>query len=381
MKAWNVFAIILAWILSIALVVMLIAAPLALSALSMLNPDNIVEIVGQVMVDSAASAAAQPREIYTVKTLSAEAETTEESANDNVTDGLMQSIQGIVGDEVSAELVDKVLTSDAMSELLGAYTQDIANAFVGKEGQQQFTPELVVKVVQENLDEIVEILEESGTPLTEEEKDAFKSQLQTAVEENAEKIVEEMPTPEEVKESLLSNNEEMALAFAVLAKKNQIKGAIVGIIVLLSALIFGLRYPGLRGMRWLSTNLFTAGGFNVLISVVLGLSASAVKGAATGINAMDASPVEGIIGMMLDQLSKGVIIRTAIIFVAAIVLLVGYILLKPFVRKKTVKAEEPAVEEVIPETVPAPVVVGQEVVAEETAEEQPAEEPAPAEEI
>ena len=386
MKALNVFAIILAWILSIALVVMLIAAPLALSALSMLSPDNIVEIVGQVMVDSAASAAAQPREIYTVKTLSAEAETTEESANDNVTDGLMQSIQGIVGDEVSAELVDKVLTSDAMSELLGAYTQDIANAFVGKEGQQQFTPELVVKVVHENLDEIVEILEESGTPLTEEEKEAFKSQLQTAVEENAEKIVEEMPTPEEVKESLLSNNEEMALAFAVLAKKNQIKGAIVGIIVLLSALIFGLRYPGLRGMRWLSTNLFTAGGFNVLVSVVLGLSASAVKGAATGINAMDASPVEGIIGMMLDQLFKGVIIRTAIIFVAAIVLLIGYILLKPFVRKKkTVKAEEPAVEEIVPETVPAvdaaPVAVEQEVVAEEAAEEQSAEEPTPAEEI
>lgn len=374
MKALNVFAIILAWILSIAMVVMLIAAPLALSALSLLDPDNIVEIVGQVMVDSAASAAAQPRETYTVKTLSAETEATEESANNNAANGLMQSIQGIVGDEVSAELVDKVLTSNAMSELLGAYTQDIANAFVGKEGQQQFTPELVVKVVQENLDEIVEIVEESGAPLTEEEKEAFKSQLQTAVEDNAEKIVEEMPKPEEVKESLLSNNEEMALAFAVLAKKNQIKGAIVGIIVLLSALIFGLRYPGLRGMRWLASNLFTAGGFNVLICVVLGLSASAVKGVTAGINAMDGSPIEGIIGMMLGQLSKGVIIRTAIIFVAAIALLVGYILLKPFVRKKkAAKVVETDAEETIPETVPAfepaPVAVEQEVAAEESAEE------------
>ena len=241
-------------------------------------------------------------------------------------------------------------------------------------------------MVQENLDEIVEIVEESGAPLTDEQKQQFKSQLQTAVEENAEKIVEEMPTPEEVKESLLSSNEEMALAFAVLAKKNQIKGAIVGTIILLSVLIFGLRYPGLRGMRWLSTNLFTAGGFNVLICVVLGLSASAVKGVAAGMNAMDGSPVEGIVGMLLGQLSKGVIIRTGVIFVAAVALLVGYILLKPFVKKKkTAKAVETDAEETIPETVPAfesaPVAVEQETVAEETAEEQPAEEPAPAEEI
>lgn len=387
MKVLNVFAIILAWLLSIAMVVMLVAAPLALSALSLLNPDTIVEIVGQVMVDSAEPAAAQPRETYTVKTLSAEAEATEESANNNAANGLMQSIQGIVGDEVSAELLDKVLTSDAMSELLGAYTKDIANAFVGKEGQQQFTPELVVKVVQENLDEIVEIVEESGAPLTEEQKETFKSQLQTAVEDNAEKIVEGVPTPEEVKESLLGkNDEEMALAFTVLAKKNQIKNAIVGIIVLLSVLIFGLRYPGLRGMRWLSTNLFTAGGFNVLICVVLGLASSAVKGVTAGMNAIGGTPVEGIISMMLGQLSKGVIIRTAIIFVAAIALLVGYILLKPFVKKKkAAKAVETDVEETIPETVPAfeaaPVAVAQEAVAEETAAEEPAEEPASAEGI
>lgn len=386
MKALNVFGIILAWILSIAMVVMLLAAPLALSALSLLDPENIVEIVGQVMVEGAKPAAAQPREAYALQMLSAEAEVQEKPADNNAVNGLMQSIQGIVGDEVSVEMLDKILTSDAMTELLGAYTQDIANAFVGKDGEKQFTPELLVEVVQENLDEIVEIVEESGAPLTDEQKQQFKSQLQTVVEDNAEKIVEEVPTPEEVKESLMSNNEELALAFAILAKKNEIKGAIVGIIVLLSVLIFGLRYPGLRGMRWLSTNLFTAGGFNVLICVLLGLASSAVKGVTAGMNAIGGTPVEGIVGMMLGQLAKGVIIRTAIIFAAAIVLVVGYILLKPFVKKKkAAKVVEIEEAETIPETVPAfepaPVAVEQEVVMQETATEKPAEEPAPAEEI
>lgn len=368
MKALNVFAIILAWVLSIAMVLMLVAAPLALSALSLLNPDNIVEIVGQVMAESAEPAAAQPREAYGVQMLSAEAEVTEEPAENNAAGGLMQSIQGIVGNEVSAEMLNKVLTSDAMSELLGAYTKDVANAFVGKDGQQQFTPELVVKVVQENLDEIVEIVEESGNmPLTEEQKQQFKSQLQTAVEENAEKIVEEVPTPEEVKESIMSSNEELALAFEILAKKNQIKGAIVGMIVLISALIFALRYPGFRGMRWLATNLFVAGGFNVIICLVMGTASAAYKGTTEGINAIAGTVVDGIIGMILSQLAKGVILRTVIIFVAAIALLVGYILLKMFVRKKKAAAA-PVAEEIIPQAVPAFVPASVEIEAEQVAE-------------
>ena len=149
MKALNVFAIILAWILSIAMVLMLVATPLALSALSLLEPENIVEIVGRVMVDGAEPTAAQPRETYGVQMLSAESETVEAPAQSNAANGLMESIQGIVGDEVSPEMLEKVLTSDAMSELLGAYTEDVANAFVGVDGEKQFTSELLVEVVQD----------------------------------------------------------------------------------------------------------------------------------------------------------------------------------------------------------------------------------------
>ena len=376
MKALNVFGIIFAWILSIALVVMLVAAPLALSALSLLDTENIVEMVSSAILDNNKSAAAQEKVV--LQNLSAETEMATEEKPENAAGDILQ---GLLGDDVSEEMLNKVLTSDAMTELLGAYTEDFANAIVGKNKEKEFTPELLVEVVQENLDEIVEIVEASGTPLTDEEKQQLKSQIGTAVEDKAEEIVAAMPAPEELKESLVDGNKEMELAFTILAKKNQIKGTIVGIIVVLSVLIFALRYPGLRGMRWLSTDLFTAGGFNVLICVVLGLASSAVKGVTAGMNAIEGAAVDGIIGMLLSQLTKGVIIRTVIIFVAAIALLVGYILLKPFVkRKKTAKAEAPAVEQVIPETVPAfepaPVAVEQEVAAEDLTEEPTAEEPA-----
>lgn len=392
MKALNVFAIILAWILSIAMVVMLVAAPLALSALSLVDPENIVQIVSQSMLDGNKSAAMQPRETYAVQKLSAETEAVSEEkpADINAASGLLQGIQGIVGDNVSEEMLNKVLTSDAMSELLRAYTKDLTNVIVGKDSEKQFTPELLVEVVQDNLDEIVEIVEESGMSLTDEQKSQFKSQLQTAVEDNAEKIVENIPAAEEVKESLIDGNKEMEIAFTILAKKNEIKGAIVGMIVLISVLIFALRYPGFRGLRWLSTNLFTAGGFNVIICLVMGMASSAYKGVTEGVNAIAGTAVDGIIGMLLSQLAKGVIIRTVVIFVAAIALLVGYILLKIFVRKKKAKTVAPAAEEIIPETVLTPVevpaapvytavaiepeLVSDPVPQEKTAEEKPAEE-------
>ncbi|MBR5023060.1 MAG: hypothetical protein IKY18_07725 [Oscillospiraceae bacterium] len=394
MKALNVFAIILAWFLSIAMVVMLIAAPLALSALSLLDTENIVEIVSQTLLESNKSAAAQPQEEFVIQNLSAETEAVTEEKPENAAGSInMDGLQGLLGSAVgSEEMLNKVLTSDAMSELLGAYTKDITNAFAGKNTEKEFTPEFLVEVVQENLDEIVEIVAESGTPLTNEEKQEFKNQLQTTVEEKAEEIVAALPAPEEIKESIVKENEDIELAFTILAKKDTIKGAIVGVIVLISALIFGLRYPGLRGMRWLSTNLFTAGGFNLFVCTALGMGSTALKGVTAGMNAIDGAGVDGIFATLLSQLSTGVVIRTVIIFVAAIALLVGYIFLKPFVRKKKVaKDTEPAVEEVVSETVPAfepaPVAVEQEAVAKETAEiqetaaEEPAEEPAPAEEV
>lgn len=380
MKALNVFGIIFAWILSIALVVMLVAAPLALSTLSLLDTENIVEMVSGAILDNKSAAA---QEKIVLQNLSAETEAVTEATPENAAGDILQ---GLLGDDVSEEMLHKMLTSDAMTELLGAYTEDLVNTIAGKNKDKEFTSELLVEVVQENLDEIVEIVEASGTPLTDEEKQQLKTQIGTAVEEKAEEIVDAMPAPEELKESLVDGNKEMELVFATFAEKDQIKGTIVGIIVVLSALIFALRYPGLRGMRWLSTNLFTAGGFNVLICVVLGIASSAVKGVTAGMNAIEGTAVDGIIGMLLSQLTKGVIIRTVIIFVAAIALLVGYILLKPFVkRKKAAKAETPAAEEVIPETVPAfepaPVAVEQEAAVEELTEEPVAEVPAPAEEI
>ena len=350
MKALNVFAIIFAWILSIALVVMLIAAPLMLSALSTLSTDNIVELIGDAIVVDEATAA-QPQDQIVLQNLSA-AETAEQAPGT-----ALAGLKDLVGDD---EMFAKLLASDAVAELLSAYAKDVTNAIAGTDAQKEFTPELLAEVVQNNIDEIVEIVA-AGQELTDEEKAQLKEQIQTGVVDKAEEIVEEMPSAEEIKESVLQNNQDLEVIFVILAMRNRIKGAIVGAIVLLCVLIFALRFPGYRGMRWLSTDLFVAGACNVVISTILSVGSSAITGVMAGANAMG-SGIDGVVGKLLTRVSQGVAIRTVIMLVAAIVLLVVYKLLKKALRKKAFA--EIVIPEAVPAFVPTPVAVETEQVVE-----------------
>ena len=56
MKVLNVFGIILAWLLSIALVALLIAAPVTFSALSLLDAENITNAVADSLGTPSAAA-------------------------------------------------------------------------------------------------------------------------------------------------------------------------------------------------------------------------------------------------------------------------------------------------------------------------------------
>ena len=329
MKALNVFAIIFAWILSIALVVMLIAAPFMLSALSTLTTDNIVELIGDAITVDDQPVAAQPQGQIVLQNLSAE------QTADQVPGTALDGLKDLVGDD---EMFTKLLASDAMAELLSAYAKDVTNAIAGKDAQKEFTPELLAEVVQNNIDEIVEIVS-AGQELTDEQKAQLKEQIQTGVVDKAEEIVEEMPSAEEIKDSILESNQDVEVLFVILAMRNRIKGAIVGAIILLCVLIFALRFSGFRGLRWLSTDLFVAGACNVVISVILAVGSSAIVGVMAGANAAG-DGIDGIVGKMLTQLTQGVIIRTAIILVAAIVLLVVYKLLKKALQKKSLVVAE-----------------------------------------
>lgn len=341
-KTLNVLGIIVAWILSIALVLMLIVTPIVFSTLSLLNGQTIAKVVTDVF---AGGQQTQPSaESVEIVTLS---NTTQAAAAEDVGKDLLA---GIFGDTVSQEQISAIMSSKAAKELIEAYTGDLTNAITGGNQAATFNAEKIKSIVNDNIDELVQVLQANIPACADMDAAELKSNIQKAVNENAEQIVSSLPKPEEIKEQLVESVPALEAAMNILAMKNTIKLAIIGVIVVLSGLIFACRIPGLRGFRWLAVNLFVGGGLNLLTTVGLFVSKTAVGEIAKQAGAQAAS----LIGSLLGAFTNGMLVRTLVMLVAGGGLLTAYILLKKARAKKmaaeaTLEAlpvEEAIVEEV-----------------------------------
>ncbi|MBQ3529744.1 MAG: hypothetical protein IJN31_01770 [Peptococcaceae bacterium] len=330
-KTWNVLGIIGAWILSIALVLMLFVTPLVFSALSLMNADTITKAVsGALMV--VGNAASQPSaETYEVTRLS------EVSAPENPAEN---TLAGMFGDQLTQEQMDKILSSKLVKDFIKNYTEDLTNAFIdGAEGQS-FNAEKVKSIVNDNLDEIVGILQEVVPECANMDKEELKSSIQKAVDEGAEKIVQALPKPQDIRQEIAQQNPALETALKILAQKDKIKLAVIGAIILISALIFLCRLPEFRGLRWLAVDLFVGAGFGAFVSVGLVVSSSAVSEIAK----QSGEQLAGIVGALLSDFTSGMFTRTAVMLIAGGLLLATYIFIKKQKAAAQQAVEAPAVE-------------------------------------
>lgn len=336
-KTWNVLGIIGAWILSIALVLMLIVTPIAFSALSLLNADTITKVVSGALVGSASS---QPSaETWEITRLS------EVSAPENAGQSVLESM---FGDQLTQEQMEKILSSGLVKDFIKSYTDDLASAFVdGAEGQS-FNADKIKAIVNDNLDEIVSILREVVPECANMDAEELKVSIQKAVDEGAEQIVQALPKPQEIRRQLTQDNPTLETALKIVAQKNKVKLAIIGVIIAVSALIFLCRLPGFRGLRWLAVDLFVGAGFGGFVSVGLVVSASAVAEIAK----QSGEAAAGAVGAALSDFTAGMFTRTAVMLVAGGLLLAAYIVIKKQ-KAKVLQAEEVLAEEIPVEEAPA----------------------------
>ena len=315
-KICDVFGIILAWVLSIVLVVMLFVTPMTFSALSMLEADTITQVVTEVVnqfipKDSAAD--------YRVDRLT---ETTGTTANGNVLEDLLK-------DQVPAEVLESILSSNAAKEFLDTYAQDISNAITDSDAEPLLNAEKLKQIAGGNIDEIVDIVRQLDPTLTDKDTQKLKDAILVEVENNAEEFLNALPKPDQIIEEVTQENPELEMLLQILAMRDTIKMVIVGFIAALCLLIFLLRFPGCKGFRWVATDLFIGFGFNAILCFAL-------LGTATSVNAMFAQQPElaGIAAALLSTFNKGMLIRTGVMLGAAVVLLVLYIIIKKARAKK-----------------------------------------------
>ncbi len=317
-KIANVLCIILAWVLSIVLVVMLIAAPMLLSAISLLNANTITKVVTDTLTQGLIpETEGDTAGDYSVTKLS------EVTATPDVSNAAGDVMKGILGENASPEIVEKILSSKAAKEFIKTYTDDLTNVLTGSDKASQFNAEKIKSIVNDNMDEIVAIAKELKPDLADSQIEELKSAIAKAVDEKAEELVQVLPKPEELKNSLMENSPEMKAIFEILAMKKTIQMSIIGVIVVLSALIFVCRLWGFRGFRWLAVDLFVGGGLNALTCVGLLMGGSVIEQTAAG------EPVIAtLIASLLSAFTTGMLVRTAVILVAGGGLLAVYILIK-----------------------------------------------------
>lgn len=329
-KVLNVFGIIFAWILSITLVLMLFVTPMLLSTLSMLSVDTITQVVSQSFVPSAEEKPANNGAVMV--TLS---DTT--GGNANVSGSMSDMLQQA---GLSEDMVNKILSSQAAKDLINTYMEDVTNAITGNGDEVKFNAERVKQIVNDNIDEIVGILQDVSPEYANMDAEEIKGKLMDIIDQNVDQIVEALPKPEEIVGELQNSNPALESALQIFANRDKIKLTIVGAVALVAALIFALRLPGFRGVRWLATDLFVGSGFNVLLCG--GLLAG---GSVIGEMVAQEPAIAGAVNALMSSFTTGMLVRTGIMLVCAVGLLVAYIFIKKALARK--QAADLIVEETL----------------------------------
>ncbi len=311
-KVLNVFGIIFTVPINTILIVLLIIAPLLFSLISFAQPENLVKTVSKVDVNEVIS----------------------------------EAIIAPEGETVPPEMeqISDFLETDAAKEMMEVYATDITNALYGNTAEMGFTPEKFMEIVDANIDELADVFKESNSELAELPEEELKTQVRDMLSDTADQVVSALPAPEQIKTDIAGDSEEMNAALEILGKLDIIKWALVGVIVILSGLVFALRLYKFRGFCWLSIDLMAASVLSGIMSMALMNTPALLTDMAEGNQLLS-----DIIGTVAAGFATGMLIRTIIMLVCGAGMLVAFIFIRKAQKQKLsvmIPAAKPAAEEV-----------------------------------
>lgn len=357
----NVLCILLALVVSFAMLLLLIVTPITCSTLDVIDPDKLTKIVTDVLTQSTAPG-------------SGSSSSSSEDAFSSIASGgmgteLKDYLLGEYGEYITEETLNDILNSNAVQEVLGSYAEDVTNALVGKtEEPPKFTSENIKQIVDDNMDEIVDILQEVSPELAQTDRDEIKATIQTAVNDNVDQIVDTLPKPQEVKDAVVAEMPELEAALEILAHKEQIKLVLWGAIIVLALLVFVLRLFRISGFGWIATYLFIAVACNALFCFALKLIPSSMTATAP-----EMASAGSIISALFNPLFSSMLTYTLILLGVAVVCLIAHILIQK--ERRNYRAKRLAAQENL--NIPEGTVLTTTCVDEDTFVGAPVEEEAP----
>lgn len=297
----NVLGIILASILSIILIALLIAAPFVSAASSFVKPNTIKSVITNIFNE----------QVFPEDDLDIE--------------------QGMEDFGVPKEIFGEIMDSKAVDDFLKIYTEDLSLALNGKATEKSLTPEALITIANENIDELADIFikivpEEEFEDKSEEQiKQKVKTELLSEVEQNAENIIDALPDMSEVVTEVA---DEQTLK-VIKNVQNGTYTLIVWLVILgIALIIYGCRFVKQEGFIWLGVNF----SLSFIITLGMGIMLSG-KMVDTLKEIMDIDTI--FVTPIISAVSKHIILISIIFLVLALLSIGAFIL---FYRKRKEKA-------------------------------------------
>lgn len=305
-KALNVLGCIAAVIFSIALVVTVVLFSLYNGVASFTQPETIANTVTEM-----------------VKTI--DFEEFLPSAED------VQDILPIDG--VTVDTIEELITTDAASQAIGLYAEDVlAAVLTGETDERQFTPEALKSLANEQIDEIVDAVKPY---LPEEvEEDVIVSEIQTLVDTHAETIVEALPVPT-IPEDTPDNP---AIVIRQILDPAVMTTLII-LIVALVILVYACRFPRFGGMLWLGIDAAVVSLLTAALAILIG--GTVITDFITDLLPSMAALIDPVVSVFVRDLTVTAIVCA----VLGVAFIVAYILLRrKFVTGVATPADAPLAE-------------------------------------
>lgn len=297
--AVNVITAILAAFLSTLLVIMCVIIPVFKSLTSITTPKKLVTLVQEI----------DYKELVT--------------ENEGVKDAIEEF-------GIPSDVVNELVSSKAVSELLGLFAEDVSAALTGKELEQSsITPDAIKSIVNDNIDEIFDIIkntakEEFSEDISEEDIKQVKDEIIKAVNENADEIVESLPDVKEI--VTVMEVEDAQIIKTILGPTITI--ILLAVATVLAGLIYACRFRNFNALLWLGIDFGAAGLVVTVITAFIG--SKFISRLITEMVSINGTVVDSVIKVY----SNGLITGLVILFVLCAVFITGYVLLKKFVLNK-----------------------------------------------
>ncbi len=227
---------------------------------------------------------------------------------------------------VNNQLVNEIMGSDAVKEVIDQYAQGFDAALSG-EPAEGLTVEGILQIADENMDELVDIIQENVE--LEIDEQTLRTEISKAVKENAPELLESLPAPQAILEEMDPQvTEALKTVFDPM-----IAVTLLIVSLVLAALIYACRWYRFGGFIWIGVD-------SVIVSFLVGIIMIALNGAKSlllGILPLDFS----VLNAATAVLNRCLLIDLLILIGAAVLFMVLGVVLK---RKTASKYEAPSAE-------------------------------------